>query len=289
MDIDEAIRSLDIEYRLKKLVYYEDPLFHSVEWGVNYIFFSPCKRIRPLLLLETNKAFAKPNDNSYILAALVEMIHTYSLVHDDLPCMDDDKMRRGQPTLHTIVDEAYALLVGDGLLTGAFGLLSKYTDTHKLPQIIKTINDKSGTAGMIRGQFLDLKGERSKLELDSIKEINYYKTCCMIELAMMLGAINGGADNTVIENIEKIGTAVGHIFQLQDDILDITGNSAVTGKSTGQDSRNNKSSMPLSVGIDETRKMMENYAASALELSKSCFVDPAFFYGLIEFLMNRVK
>jgi geranylgeranyl diphosphate synthase, type II len=287
--LNNEISRLDIENKLKKYIYCEAEDEHSIEWGMNYITFSPSKRVRPLLLLETNLMFSKPDEDAYILASAVELIHTYSLVHDDLPCMDDDDLRRGVQTLHVLKNEAYGLLVGDALLTKVFGVISSYSKKEKLGAILKCIHDKTGEKGMIYGQILDMSSENRKVEINDILKINHNKTGKLLELCMMLGAMNGNAVENEIENIEKIGGFIGHIFQLQDDILDIVGDKEVMGKKSGSDEMNNKSSIPLLIGIEQTREMIEKFKIDALKLIDVLPDNRNFFYKFIDFLMTRQK
>ncbi len=288
MNIQQLVRDLNIEERLRALLYYENAIKHSLEWGMNYILFSPSKRIRPLLLLETNRLFGDIDDDAYTLAACVELIHTYSLVHDDLPCMDDDRLRRGQPTLHTIINDAYAVLTGDALLTRGFGILSAYSKNDKIPQILRLVYEKSGEMGMIKGQRLDLMGEGFSLDIESINEINYFKTCNMIQLSMMLGAINAGYSGD-LKIIEELGSIIGHIFQIQDDILDITGNTLEIGKETGSDQKKKKSSMPLVMGLQKAEDYLKNLGDAAILMIKSIPNGEKFFIQLIEYLVNRTR
>lgn len=287
--IKSELKRLAIEKNLSELLKVEEAAKHSLEWGMNYIFFSPSKRVRPLLTLETNLIFSEPDRDSYLLAAAVELIHTYSLVHDDLPCMDDDEMRRGIPTLHTVVDEPYSLLVGDALLTRAFGILATYSKIDKLPQIIERISSRGGYQGMIKGQFLDMNGEGQQLAREEIDEINRLKTSALLQLSMELGAINGGADSDELSLISELGELIGQIFQLQDDILDIVGDQKELGKSVGSDEKNAKSSIPLILGLDRARELMNSYKLKAEELTAELKGNRTFFNKLLEFLVVRTK
>jgi len=287
--INEEIKRLKIEEKITDILYFKEAEEHSLEWGMNYITFSPSKRVRPLLLLESNLIFSEIDSDSYILSSALELIHTYSLVHDDLPCMDDDDLRRGAATLHKIQNEAYAVLVGDALLTRAFGVLSEYSKIEKLPRIIKEFYKKAGEKGMIYGQILDMHGEGKKLKEEEINKINENKTGKLLQLSLILGAINGNAGKTEIEKIEKLGFYFGHIFQLQDDILDIIGDTKELGKKTGSDQNNEKSSIPLLIGIDKTKEIINGYKINALEIIKTLKNNSGFFINFLDFLINRTK
>ncbi|MBP7552984.1 MAG: polyprenyl synthetase family protein [Spirochaetes bacterium] len=286
--IKEEFERLKIEDNVKK-IFNSDPPEFSIEWGMKYITLSPSKRIRPLLLLESNLIFNEIDNDSYILANSLELIHTYSLVHDDLPCMDDDDFRRGMITLHKIKSEAYAVLVGDALLTKAFGLLAKYSKTDKLPAILDVFYAKSGDNGMIRGQILDMDGENRKLSIEEILLINKNKTASLIELAFISGGINGGATQAELDLLQNLGEKVGHIFQIQDDILDILGDQRELGKKVGSDADNNKSSLPLVIGVEKAREVLLDFKAEALALVARLPSNNKFFINLLDFLESRAK
>ena len=287
--LSQEFEKLKVEENLKRILFYKETKYQSLEWGMNYITFSPSKRIRPLLLLQSNLVFADLDDDSYILSSALELVHTYSLVHDDLPCMDDDDLRRGQKTLHKVKDEAYAVLVGDALLTRVLGILSKYSKNEKMSQILSCFCDKSGENGMIYGQTLDIDGEERNLEIEAINEINEHKTGKLLELSLMLGGINGNAKEDELQNLEKLGNFIGHIFQLQDDILDIVGDKKIMGKNTGSDEKKNKSSIPLLLGIDKTRELINDYKEDAKVIIEKLPQNKDFFYKFIEFLITREK
>lgn len=287
--IEKEIKLLQIEKKLKNLLYINNAPQYSIEWGMNYITFSKSKRIRPLLVLESNLIFKEIDKDSYVLACAIELIHTYSLVHDDLPCMDNDDMRRGKKTLHKVRNEAYAVLVGDALLTRAFEMLSIYSKKEKLASILNIYAKKSGFNGMVLGQFLDLEGEGKKLKLRDINEINKNKTCSLIELSIMVGAINGNADENELANLENLGEVIGQIFQLKDDLLDITGDKNLLGKKTGSDEKNKKSSFPQIAGIDETIKIINEYKIKAMNHIKNLPSNRVFFYNLLDFLVERKR
>jgi len=287
--IIQEIERLNIEEKLKDILFFKDAEEYSIKWGMNYITFSPSKRIRPLLLLESNLAFSNSDDDAYILASAIELIHTYSLVHDDLPCMDDDDLRRGVRTLHKIKNEAYAVLVGDALLTRGFGILAGYKKKDKLADIIKIFSEKSGVGGMVQGQYLDLEAEGKKFSIDEINNINIFKTGALFELSLMAGAINGGAAAEDIANMQKLGNIIGRIFQLKDDILDIIGNEEEIGKKTGSDKKNEKSSIPLIIGIKESNALLNQYKEGAFRYIDKIPANNDFFYKLINFLLERKK
>lgn len=287
--IQKEIEKLKIEQNFKKILNIKKVKEYSLEWGMNYILFSPSKRIRPLILLESNLIFSSLDNDSYMLAAALEMIHTYSLVHDDLPCMDNDDLRRGVRTLHKIRDEAYALLVGDSLLTRSFELLALYSKKEKISEILGCFCKKSGYKGMIYGQMLDLEGENNNLEINSINIINKHKTCALFELALIAGAINGGAGEDDLLLFEELGSLIGYIFQLTDDILDIVGDIKSLGKNIGSDEKNKKSSIPLIIGIEKSREILEEYKSKCIDYIDKLPSNKSFFYKLVDFIIERKK
>jgi geranylgeranyl diphosphate synthase, type II len=287
--IADEIKRLNIEKKIHEILFIKNSAKHSIEWGMNYMLFSPSKRIRPLLLLESNLVFAEPDNDAYILSGAIELIHTYSLVHDDLPCMDNDDLRRGVKTLHKIRNEAYALLVGDALLTGSMEVLSRYTKKDRIPEILSLFGKKAGYGGMIYGQMIDMDGENKRLAVGKIKTMYEKKTSALFELSLMLGAVNAGADKKDRDNLEKLGAILGCIFQLKDDILDISGDEKLLGKKTGSDEKNKKSSIPLLLGLKESEKILNSYKKEGLKYINLLPANKVFFESLLEFIVTREK
>ena len=287
--IDQHISDLHIEEKLKSLVYIDNPKEESVQWGMNYMFFAPSKRVRPLLTLESNLCFADPDEDSYILAAATELIHTYSLIHDDLPCMDNAPLRRGIATIHSFRSEAYALLVGDALLTASLGMLGRYSKSDRLARLLRLYHNKAGYDGMILGQQLDMDGETRQLSLEETKLMEKNKTSRLLQLSLVSGAINGGASEEYIDIMDKLGESMGLIFQIRDDILDVTGNAAELGKQTGSDADNHKSSVTAIVGVDKAQQMIEELSSRSLAMIEKLPRNRDFFYKFIDFLKNRNK
>ena len=292
--ITDEISRFNIEEELKKLMYHENAAVASLEWGMNHIMFAPSKRVRPLLVLEANQVYCEPDDDTYVLAAAVELIHTYSLVHDDLPCMDDDGLRRGVQTLHVLYGDAYGVLVGDALLTEGYSMLSRYNKAQKLPLLLKLFGEKAGRCGMVYGQMLDLEYERGlsgekKLSLEAVNKVNRYKTGCLLQLSLLCGAINGGAEAEDLELFDKLGAAVGDVFQIKDDILDATSSTEVLGKPVGSDERNEKSSIVRFLGISGAEDLMNQRKEDALNLIKDLPGNRDFFEKFLDFLVTREK
>ena len=292
--ITDEISRFNIEEELKKLMYHENAANASIEWGMNHIMFAPSKRVRPLLVLEANQVYCEPDDDTYVLAAAVELIHTYSLVHDDLPCMDDDGLRRGVQTLHVLYGDAYGVLVGDALLTEGYSMLSRYKKAEKLSLLLKLFGEKAGRCGMVYGQMLDLEYERGlsgekKLSLEAVNKVNRYKTGCLLQLSLLAGAINGGAESEDLELFDKLGAAIGDVFQIKDDILDETSSTEVLGKPVGSDERNEKSSIVRFLGISGAQDLMNQRKDDALCLIKDLPGNRDFFEKFLDFLVTREK
>lgn len=224
------------------------------------------KRIRPILTLEFCRICGGDVRKALPYALAVEMIHTYSLIHDDLPCMDDDDMRRGKPSSHKVFGEANALLAGDGLLTLAFEiLLSADDDPAKLVKAGAELAKAAGCSGMIAGQVMDLENEGRAASLEEIKATDKRKTGELIRIAAVLGCICAGASEEQINAAEKYCAGIGLAFQIVDDILDVTGDEAVLGKPIGSDGENEKSTYVSLLGLDKSTE----YAAELTESAKS--------------------
>lgn len=227
------------------------------------------KRIRPLLVFAGGQLSGASNQALLPITAAIEMIHCYSLVHDDLPAMDNDDFRRGKPSNHKAYDEATAILVGDALLTEAFSLLSydaNYTAETKV-ELIKMLSTASGALGMIKGQFLDMQAEQKPVTLEELQEIHNHKTGALIKASILMGYIAG--QNQSQESLQTLATfaqKVGLMFQIQDDILDATSSSEILGKSAGKDAEQEKATYVNLLGIETAQEYMEKMYAEAIAL-----------------------
>lgn len=232
--------------------------------------YSTCgggKRIRGLLTLLACQVVGGEWKNALPAACAIEMIHSYSLIHDDLPCMDDDALRRGKPTNHRIYGEDIALLAGDALLTQAVETMLEYAPSglemyywKALQELIKASN----TEGMIGGQVLDLEAEGKVLNLQELQEIHRRKTGALIKAAIGMGGIIGGGTEEEIEALSNYGEALGLAFQITDDLLDREADPKILGKAVGSDIKNHKATYPGIVGVEESRRL------AALEMDKAC-------------------
>ncbi len=241
--------------------------FGVLKEPIEYSILGQGKRLRPLLCMETSKVFNIPNDISIFCAIAIECIHTYSLVHDDLPSMDDDDLRRGQPTIHKKWNEAIAILVGDSLQSLCFEVLSadqfKVRDKVK-NKLIYSLATKCGASGMVLGQALDIEAEYSQkqLEMDEISKLQEYKTGKLISWACEVGPIIAG-ENT--SPFSLYASKIGLAFQIIDDILDVTSSSKTLGKKVGKDQGKNKATFVSKLGLDSSRKKANDLVAEACE------------------------
>ncbi len=252
------------------------------------------KRLRPALTLEFCRLCGGELRSALPFACALEMIHTYSLIHDDLPCMDNDDLRRGKPTNHKVYGEAMAVLAGDGLLNLAFetasdpmllAMVSPQTQLHA----IRTLSRASGMEGMIGGQVLDIQAEQRPISLDELKTLQSLKTGALICAAAALGCIIGGADEAQFAAGQEYARCLGLAFQIQDDILDIEGDEAVLGKPIGSDAENQKSTYPSLLGITECRRLVRELSQQAVDALDGVFTDSGMLVPLAWSLAERVK
>ena len=219
------------------------------------------KRIRPLLVYATGHAFGVSEDALDDAALAVELIHCYSLVHDDLPAMDDDDLRRGQPTVHIAFDEATAILAGDALQSLAFERLANapLPDNVKVA-MLRELAIASGHAGMCGGQALDIGATGQRINIDQLERLHAMKTGALLRASVRLGALAGGADDTHRQSLDTYADALGLAFQVKDDLLDIEGDSATLGKTAGKDVEQNKATFPALIGTDPSRARLHALA-----------------------------
>lgn len=253
-----------------------------------YSLLNSGKRIRPILLLEFYKLLGGEGDFAYNFACALEMIHSYSLVHDDLPCMDNDDFRRGKPSCHKQYSEDIALLAGDTLLTEAF-LVALKTQNLPAERVVKAaayLADCAGGNGMIGGQVLDITEKAFENEVNTLK-MYALKTGCLIKAATVCGAILAGADEKQIEKAESYALKLGFAFQIIDDILDATGDQAVLGKPIGSDDKNGKLTYAKRLGLEAARSKAKELTTEALEILEQFKGDTAFLKELTVFLLQR--
>jgi geranylgeranyl diphosphate synthase type II len=234
--------------------------------ALSYTLTAPGKRLRSALVLWCCELTGgKVNHNAEIAAAAIEMVHTYSLIHDDLPAMDNDDLRRGLPTCHIAFDEATAILTGDALLTLAFEILAKEVDDPAVAaKLITQLAQDAGPSGMIAGQMADLKAENGRGNKKLLEYIHTNKTAKMFRCATVMGAICGGATNEQLQSLDEYGLKIGLGFQIADDILDVSASSEQLGKTAGKDAKAAKCTYPAVVGIEKARQLEKKLADEAM-------------------------
>lgn len=236
--------------------------------AMRYSLFNGGKRVRPILAYAAALAIKPETDLALIdpIAAALECLHSYSLVHDDLPAMDDDDLRRGKPTCHIAFNEATAILAGDGLQTLAFDLLTQADlPSQTQIQLVRQLALGSGVVGMVLGQAIDLAAVDHQLDLDQLETMHRHKTGALIRAAVAMGAISAGADKDQLAALDKYAAAIGLAFQVQDDILDVTGDTATLGKQQGADIARNKPTYVSLLGLDAAKAKATELHRQALD------------------------
>lgn len=267
MDIKELIRisAEKVEARMNELLPGEDIAPTTLHKAMRYSIFAGGKRIRPLLCLEAAKACGGTGEEALNAACSLEMLHTYTLIHDDLPCMDNDDLRRGRPTNHKVFGEGVAVLAGDALLTEAFGVLARVPGNARYSacDYVTELAYRTGSLHLVGGQVLDLEGEGRELNVDELRSIHHGKTSALIIASVRLGGMAAGCSPEQLEALTIYGRTLGLAFQIIDDILDVTSSPEVLGKSIGKDARVQKATYPALVGIDNARAEARELTAAA--------------------------
>lgn len=294
MDFNAELSSrvTNVENIIYKYLPKEEGLQKTVLEAINYSVKVGGKRLRPMIMNETYALFGGNSDVIEPFMAAIEMIHTYSLVHDDLPAMDNDEYRRGKKTTHAVYGEAMGILAGDGLLNYAFETASKAFDielSSKTAKAIQILGKKSGIYGMLGGQVVDVESENKRIDIDTLNFIHELKTAALIESSMTIGAVLAGASDDDIDKVEKIAKKIGIAFQIQDDILDVTSSLEVLGKPIGSDDKNNKSTYVNLKGIEESKNDVKRLTDEAIELFDSLNGENEFLRALLISLIDREK
>jgi len=280
----------EINHELQK--YFDSPIDNCriIYDSMRYSLFAGGKRLRPILMFMTYELFKNNKHIVYPFACAIEMIHTYSLIHDDLPAMDNDDFRRGVPTNHKVFREGFSILAGDALLNLAFEVMIKAAlqqDGKQCIRVMYEIANAAGVNGMIGGQVADLTAEEHPATLLELQYIHKNKTAALISASMVSGALLGQAADEQIEKIRQIGENIGLAFQIQDDILDVIGDEALLGKPVMSDDKNNKSTYVKLVGIEEAHKEVERLSDQAIDLLKSMDKNSILLEKLILQLIHR--
>lgn len=260
----------------------------KVKDAMKYSLLAGGKRIRPLLMLRIIQSYGLDYHDYLDAACAIEMIHTYSLIHDDLPGMDNDDLRRGKPTCHRQFDEATAILAGDGLLNEAANVILKANYNSELKiALLSILYQASGVNGMILGQALDIEFENKKANRKELDLIHHHKTGDLISASMQMGALVANVDD--LETFKEIGYKIGLAFQIQDDILDVVGNSELLGKNVGSDIENNKSTYVTLMGVAKSQEMADCYFNEAITLINKLKINHELILEVLEKLKRRVK
>ncbi len=267
-----AVKASHTGHVLEELLARQSGVPDRLREAMRYMLLSGGKRIRAALVQWSCEAVCgRVSREGEVAAAAVEMVHTYSLIHDDLPAMDDDDLRRGQPSCHKQFDEATAILAGDGLLTLAFEALAGETDSPETAvEMISMLAQAAGPAGMIAGQMEDLEGEGLAGSMELLERIHLNKTARMFAASCGLGALAGGATDGQLEALTRYGQKIGLGFQIADDLLDVSASSEQLGKTAGKDQQQGKLTYPALAGEAESRKIAERLTEEALS-ALSCF------------------
>ncbi len=257
--------------------------------SMEYSLTAGGKRLRPILLMAAADAAGGHGEDYLTSACAVEMIHTYSLIHDDLPAMDDDDYRRGKLTNHKVYGAGLATLAGDALLTMAFELLARQqgVPAETMLRVVREISEAAGANGMVGGQALDLASEGKRIDMDTLRRMHMAKTGALFRASVRSGAILGGADEAQLAALTEYAEAFGLAFQITDDILDVTGDAAAIGKPVGSDERNHKSTYVTLTSLEEAKRLAREAADRAHEALAPLGGKAAFLDELAEYLVTR--
>ena len=262
--------------------------------AMEYNLMAGGKRLRPMLMKETYELFGGKEKVIEPFMAAIEMIHTYSLVHDDLPAMDNDDYRRGRKTTHVVYGEAMGILAGDALLNYAFetaaSAFSSYPEKSlEIGKALQVLSKKAGVFGMIGGQVVDVMSEGKSISKEVLDFIHELKTAALMECSMMIGAVLAGADESEVQKVEKIAKNVGLAFQIQDDILDVTSTVEVLGKPVLSDEKNEKTTYVTLVGLEQAKSFVESISNEAITMLHSLDNKNEFLEMLLTELIHREK
>ena len=284
----KSYKDLFEKYMKEQMELYKQDYHYRLAQAMEYSLFAGGKRLRPILCLCSCEACGGKKEEALPAALALEAIHTYSLIHDDLPGMDNDDLRRGNPTNHKVFGEAMAILAGDGLQSMAFEVLSNYGDKEpqKALAMIKILSKRAGASGMCAGQAADIMAENEEVDAQKLNYIHNHKTGDLIIGSLLMGAVAAGADEKQKLALEEYGYHLGLAFQITDDILDVTGDEAKLGKPVGSDDKNHKLTFPSLYGLEEAKKMAKQAVDNAKEALKA-LNDNKNLLALAEYLLKR--
>ena len=292
--IQMKMKVAEIEELLKRYLPEAEGYQKVIMEAMEYSLMAGGKRLRPMLMQETCRLFGEEPETLKPFMAALEMIHTYSLVHDDLPAMDNDEYRRGRKTTHIVYGEDMGILAGDALLNYAFETAVKAfvlepEDSLTIGNAIRVLGEKAGIYGMLGGQVIDVKETGHAVSKDVLDTIYELKTGALIEAAMMIGAILGGASQEEVKTVERIASLVGLAFQVQDDILDVISTQEELGKPIHSDEKNEKTTYVTLLGIDDAKKVVEEKSEEAISLLRTLPNENPYLEELLMELIHRKK
>lgn len=281
-----------VDEYLSSVMDLREPTFDRMVESMRYSLFAGGKRVRPILALAACEAVGGPIERALPAAAALELMHTYTLIHDDLPAMDDDDFRRGRPTNHKVYGEALALLAGCGLLSLAFEIVARQATAGGIPheratRAIELLADAIGWRGVIGGQSIDIESTGSAIGVERVRSIAHYKTATLITASVKVGAIAGGGSEEKVDALGRYGLAIGLAFQVADDILNVVGDAAKLGKGIGTDAEAGKTTFPAVMGLDAARAFAAELLADALSALEGFGTEADPLRGIAEYVVNR--
>lgn len=280
-----------VEEHLRRYLVTKENYQKEIYEAMGYSLFAGGKRLRPVMTMEFCRMAGGKVEDAMPFGCALEMIHTYSLIHDDLPCMDDDDLRRGKPTNHKVYGEATAVLAGDALLTKAFEVAATYGLSQGIPaqrvaEAMGVLAYEAGTEGMVGGQVVDLAAEEKAIDLEELTYLENLKTSALFRAAARMGCVLGGATKEQLDGAAEFATKLGLAFQIQDDILDIEGDQTLLGKNIGSDVAQNKSTFVSLLSMEKAKEQVAELTKEAI-LALAPFSDHAFMENLANMLVGR--
>ncbi|WP_096201193.1 polyprenyl synthetase family protein [Bacillus sp. FJAT-45350] len=279
--IDECLPTHIDKLKVPKSL--KDAMLYSIDAGG--------KRVRPILLLATLSDFTRDESIGMDVACALEMIHTYSLIHDDLPAMDDDDLRRGKPTNHKVYGEAIAILAGDALVTYSFEVVAKTShpdiSSEQKVRLIELLAKAAGPEGMVGGQVADMEGEGQKLTVEQLEYIHHHKTGDLLTYSVVAGAILAGATEDEVETLRCFAKELGLVFQIKDDILDVEGDASTIGKPVGSDEGNNKSTYPSLLTMEGAKEKLNSHKNKAKEYLYKINMENSLLEAITDYIVER--
>lgn len=289
--LDNKIKVIDSA--LSSYIQRQDNPQSVIYEAMRYSLFAGGKRLRPVIAMAVCEMCGGRDEAALPFACAVEMIHTYSLVHDDLPAMDNDALRRGNPTCHIRFDEATAILAGDALLNRAFEVMTDmpqlFVDAQTALKAARAVACAAGADGMIGGQIVDIAGESKNMSGDELMYMHRLKTGALIKAAALAGGIAAGASREELARLEEFACSLGMAFQIQDDVLDVTGDEQILGKPVGSDEKNKKSTYVKAYGLEQARKMAADFSGKAIDALDIFGEKAGFLIWLVQTLINRIS